>query len=93
MFKLTPSELLIYEAMRDDPGRVWTTEHLADLRYGPVRPRHWRGTVVYLMKSLRMKTIQLGSNRVVKVSKSQGRGQVGKWTLQKTALRLGLEGE
>lgn len=93
MFKLTPSELRVYEAMLGDPRRVWTTEQVAELIYGDVRPKSWRPSAISCMKALRMKTLPLDANRVVKVSKARGRGQVGKFTLKKNALRLGMAGE
>lgn len=94
MFKLTNLESLIYEAMLADPGHVWTVEQLADVAYaGRTAPKYWRHSVLCQVKTLRLKTSVLGDNRVVKVSKSNGRGNKAKFTLQKSAVRLKMPWE
>lgn len=94
MFKLTKLESLIYEAMLTDPGHVWTVEQLAEVAYADrTAPKHWRHSVLCQVKMLRLKTSVLGDNRVVKVSKVNGRGNKAKFTLKKGAIRLGLSWE
>ena len=91
MFKLTNLESRIYEAMMAEPGHVWTVEQIADVIYSDrPAPKFWRHSVLSQVKSVRMKTYLLGDNRVVKISKANGRGNKGRFTLQKNAIRLGL---
>lgn len=94
MFKLTKKESLIYEAMLADPGHVWTVEQLAEFAYADrAAPKHWRQSILSQVKMLRLKTSVLGDNRVVKVSKANGRGNKAKFTLKKSAVRLGMPWE
>lgn len=94
MFKLTKAESLIYEAMVAEPHHVWTVEQLAEVAYADrTAPRHWRHSILGQVKTLRLKTFVLGDNRVVKVSKAKGRGNKGKFTLKKNAIRLELPWE
>lgn len=94
MYKLTPREALIFDAMMDDPEHVWTIEQLAKLCWegqGKERPVSWRNGLINCMHILRVKTYGLRDNRVVKVSKDRGRGNVGKYALRKTALKNNME--
>lgn len=90
MFKLSPNESLLYEAMMDDPSHVWTVEQLAKVLYhDSPRPKFWRASILVQVKNLRMKTYLMKDNAVVKISKYNGRGNKAKFTLRKTADRLG----
>lgn len=89
--RLTPMETRLFEAMMADEGHVWTVEQLAEVAYREKeRPPSWRNGVIATMKSLRLKTLALRSNRVVRVSKARGRGNVGKYALGKTAAKHGF---
>lgn len=95
MQPLTKREGVILDAMLADPERVWDVEGLAGQiwRGEEPRPPSWRKVTLDTMKLLRIKTSVLLENRVLKVSRDRGRGNVGKYALRKTARKFGLVGE
>ena len=75
------TEQRLLDALRRHPNKNWTTEELADIAYEDrTRPRHWRASVLTLMRRLNLKSIA-DRQRVVRVT-GLGRGQEAEWGLR-----------
>lgn len=98
MFELSNREKMIYDAMMRDKDAFWSVSQIADLIWKPkegngTRPHTWRQSILWTMRQLRTKTYVLKDLRIVKVSKSRGRGNKGVFGIAATARRNGMDFE